>query len=44
MAHTGEKKCLRAIKGAYEATNVKVLEAEAEVAPLDIYLDQTVLE
>lgn len=40
---TMQTKCLRAITGAYKATNIKVLEAEAGVVPLDLYLDQAVL-
>lgn len=35
--------CLRSITGAYEARNVKVLEAESGVMPPDTCLDQTVL-
>ena len=31
------------ITGAYKATNIKILEAEAGVIPLDIHLDQMVL-
>lgn len=40
-----QNKCLQLIAGAYKATNIKVLEAEAEagVIPLDIYFDQAVL-
>lgn len=38
-----QKNCLRSIIGAYKATNIKVLEAESGVLPLDIYLDQAVL-
>ena len=38
-----QNKCLRSITGAYTATNVKVLEAEAGVIPVDIHLDQAVL-
>lgn len=34
--------CLRLITGAYKATNVKALEAEPGVMPLDKYLNQTV--
>ena len=39
-----QNKCLRSINGAYKAINVKVMEAEAGVMPLDMYLDQTVLQ
>ena len=38
---TLQNKCLRSIIRAYKATNIKVLEAQAGVLPLDIYLDQT---
>ena len=38
-----QNKCLRAITGGYKATNTQILEAEAGVIPLDIYLDQAVL-
>jgi hypothetical protein len=31
--------CLRTITGAYKTTNVQVLEYEASVAPLDLYLE-----
>lgn len=41
---TLHRKCLRSITEAYKATNVKVLEAEAGVMPLDMYQDQTVLQ
>ena len=34
---TLENKCLRSITGAYKATNIKALEAEAGVMPLDMY-------
>ena len=40
---TLQNKCLQLITGAYKATNIKVLEAEAGVIPLDIHLDQVVL-
>lgn len=39
-----QNKCLRSITGAYKATNIKVLEAESGVIPLDIYLDQITLK
>lgn len=38
-----QNKCLRSIIGAYKATNIKVLQPESGVLPLDIYLDQAVL-
>ena len=41
---TLQNKCLQSITGAYKATNTQVLEAEAGVIPLDIYLDQAVLK
>ena len=41
---TVQYKCLRAITRAYEATNTKVLEAEAGVLPLDTDFDRTVLQ
>jgi hypothetical protein len=34
-----QNKCLRTITGAYKTTNVQVLEHEASVAPLDLYLE-----
>ena len=40
---TLQNKCLRSITGAYKATNIRVLEAEASVIPLDLHLDQVVL-
>lgn len=40
---TMQNKWLRSITGAYRATNTRVLEAEAGVAPLDLHLDQVVL-
>ena len=39
-----QNKCLKAITGAYKATNNKVLKAESGVIPLDIYLDQAMLK
>jgi hypothetical protein len=36
---TLQTKCLRTITGAYKTTNVQVLEHEASVAPLDLYLE-----
>ena len=41
---TLQNKYLQLITGAYKATNIKVLEVEAEVILLDIYLDQMVLK
>ena len=38
-----QNRCLRSITGAYKATNIRVLEAETGVIPLDLYLDQIVL-
>ena len=38
-----QKKCLQSITGAYKATNIKVLEAESGVTPLDNYVDRAVL-
>ena len=35
-----QNKCLRVISGAYRATPVKVLEAETQIAPMGIHLDQ----
>ena len=36
---TVQNKCLRTITGAYKTTNVRVLEHEASVAPLDLHLE-----
>ena len=36
-----QNKCLKSITRAYKAINIKVLKAESEVIPLDIYLDET---
>lgn len=40
---TLQNKYLQLITRAYKATNIKALEAEAGVIPLDIHLDQAVL-
>jgi hypothetical protein len=34
-----QNKCLRTITGAFKTTNAQVLEHEASVAPLDLYLE-----
>ena len=39
-----ENKCLKSITGIYKATNTRVLEVEAGVVPLDLHLDQIVLQ
>ena len=41
---TLQNKCLRSITRAYKATNIRILEAEAGVIPLDLHLDQIVLQ
>ena len=38
-----QNKCLKTIMGAYKATNIKVLEAEARVALLNIHLNRIIL-
>ena len=39
-----QNKCLRKVTGAYRATPIPVLEAEASVAPLEYQLDKLVLQ
>ena len=39
-----QSSCLRAVTGAYRATPVYLLEAEATVLPLDIYLNKRVAD
>ena len=38
-----QNKALKAITGAFKATSKKVIEAEVEIPPLDLYLDETLL-
>ena len=38
-----QNQCLRTVLGAYKATPVQVLKAEAVIAPIDQYLDRLVM-
>jgi hypothetical protein len=39
LLQTVQNKCLRTIIGVYKTTNIQVLEHEASVPPLDLYLE-----
>ena len=38
-----QNQALRAITGGFKATNVKLLEVEAEIPPLELYIDESML-